>query len=1715
MHLLSRSNVLLTTAFLVAFLVSFPCQAADETVPADAATGSVSYHNDVRPILQANCHGCHQPAKADGEYVMTAFERLLAGGESEAAAITAGKVDDSYLLELITPVDGEAEMPKEKKPLTKREITLIRKWIEQGAKDDTPENARRQYDMQHPPDYSMPPVITSLDFSSDGKLLAVAGYHEVLLHKPDGTGLLARLVGASERIESVAFSPDGKRLAVTGGLPARMGEVQIWNVENTENPALALSHTVTHDTIYGASWSPDGKLIAFGCGDDTVRAIDADTGEQVLYQGAHSDWPLDTVFSAEGTHVISVGRDRSVKLTEVATQRFVDNVTSITPGALKGGIAAIDRHPTRDEIIVGGADGEPKLYRVFRTSKRVIGDDANLIRKFPRLKGRVFDVAISPDGKRIAAGSCVDGTGEVKVYAGDFDAELPEELLKIMQKRVAQRSAEEKKQIADYQTKSVQILTQKEFTDAGIFAVAFSSDGQVVAAAGTDGTVRLIGADDGSQIAEFVPVPVDSMADSGERQDLATAAEAAPVRPAETAAAELLSAGEELASIEVQPASIRLAKRFDTGQFIVTGHMKSGNVVDVTRLVRIEISSNVADVSRGGLVRGRANGRARIQFSLSDRLATATVEVGGVEPDFQVDLIRDVNPVFGKAGCNAGSCHGSKNGKGGLKVSMRGNDPIFEARAYIDELASRRINLASPEDSLLLLKATATVPHRGGQAVAPGTPHYAVIQRWISDGAKIDRGAPRVTNIEIFPQDRILQQTDATQQFRVVATYADGEIRDVTSEAHVSSGNIEVATADHTGLVTVQRRGESSILARFEGKYAASTLTVMGDRAGFAWKDKIPNNFIDELIAKKLQRTRTLPSELCTDAEFLRRVSLDLTGLPPAADQVREFVADARDSRTKRDELIDQLIGSEDYVEHWTNKWADLLQVNRKYLAIEGATAFRGWIRDQVSSNTPHDQFAYTILTASGSNKDNPAASYYKIHRTPEDTMENTTHLFLGIRFSCNKCHDHPFEGWVQNQYWQTAAYFAQFGLKKDPAGGKREIGRTAVEAGKPLYEVVFEKDEGEVLHDETGAVTPPQLPYKSHYVAAPTASRREHIARWMISADNAYFAKSYVNRMWGYLLGRGIIEPLDDIRAGNPPTNPELLTALTAEFIESGFDVQHLVRTICRSKTYQMSIRTNKWNEDDTINYSHALARRLPAEVLYDTLHLVTGSQSKFPGVPPGTRAAALPDGGVKEPSGFLAKLGRPPRESACECERSSGMQFGPVMALVSGSTVDNAIIDPKGNIAGLVAAEENDAKLVDELFVRILNRPADQKEIDAALAMIGELPTEHTQLVATLQDYELSLAPGIAEQEKKRQQRITNARKELQAYETQIATRETELERQHNEGIATADAQLEEYKATLADRLASWEARDNKTTTWTPLDPGELSSTSATTLTRQEDLSVIATSSNGLGTYKVVANTDLKGIKAVRLEALADDRQPMKGPGRAPDGNFVLTEFELSAAPSSDPTKAEKVVLENAQADFSQADYAVATAIDGNMAATGNGWAVAPNFGTDHVASFETKQDVGYDGGTVLTFLLHQQFNSGQHSIGRFRLSTTTSTGPIQLEGLPTNVTEILAVAAADRNSEQQAALLAYYRSIDGELKKVETALAKAKRPRPVDPQLKQRRDKLTEVSKPLPIDLKLAQLRADAVLSEEQLKNIRLTAAQDLAWALINSPAFLFNR
>jgi WD40 repeat protein/mono/diheme cytochrome c family protein len=442
-------------------------QAADPPV----ATGAVSYYKQIRPIFQTHCQGCHQPAKRGGEYVMTVFEQMLKGGESSEAAIVPGNAAKSNLVKQITPSGNEAAMPKGAKPLSAVEIGLISTWIAEGAKDDSPASTINRYDMAHPPVYQAAPVVTSLDYSPDGKLLAISGYHEVVLHNADGSGLAARLVGLSERIESAVFSPDGTKLAVTGGSPGRFGEVQVWDVAKKE---LKLSLQVGYDTIYGANWSPNGQYISFGCPDNTVRAIEAETGKQVLYNAAHNDWVLDTSFSVNNDYVISVSRDMSMKLVEVKTQRFIDNITSITPGALKGGLSALDRHPTKDEYLCGGSDGQPKLFKMLRTTARQIGDNANLLKEYQAMPGRVWSLSFSPDGNLFAAGSSNDGTGEVRVYS----------------------------------TGEGKIISQLNVPESGIYAVAFSRDGATVAAGGFDGDVRLVKAGDGTLVKKFTPMQV-------------------------------------------------------------------------------------------------------------------------------------------------------------------------------------------------------------------------------------------------------------------------------------------------------------------------------------------------------------------------------------------------------------------------------------------------------------------------------------------------------------------------------------------------------------------------------------------------------------------------------------------------------------------------------------------------------------------------------------------------------------------------------------------------------------------------------------------------------------------------------------------------------------------------------------------------------------------------------------------------------------------------------------------------------------------------------------------------------------------------------------------------------------------------------------------------------------------------------------------------------
>ena len=834
----------------------------------DANPDKVSFYKQIRPIFQAQCQGCHQPAKAGGGFVMTSFDRLLAAGESGEKAVVPGQPDASHLLAEITPKDGKAEMPKDKAPLSQVEIDLIRKWIEQGATDDTPANAVSKIDQEHPPTYSRLPVITSLDYSPNGQLIAVSGFHEVLLHKADGSGLAARLVGLSDRIESAKFSPDGKRLVVAGGLPCRMGELQVWDLYEGEElkPKLSLSVPVTYDTVYGASWSPDGKLIAVGCSDKVVRGFDSASGAQVFFNMAHDDWAVGTAFSVDGAYLASIGRDMSSKLYDVKTQRFIDNISSITPGALKGGVQALARNPGKDEILIGGSDGVPRIYRMQRVTSRVIGDDANLMRQFPAMRGRVFDADYAPDGKRIAAVSSLDRKGQLFIYSAEFDSAMPDDIKGIVGKVASSQNADEKKRLQEYVTSNVAVVAQTE-VGTSLYSLAYSPDGQKIAVGGEDGIVRIYNSADAKVASEFPAIAVDAAAAA------VAAARGVDYVSADAAIGETLPEGTTVTAVEAIPASIQLAGTTAYTQVLLNGVLNTGEKVDLTRMAKYQLDGGVATVSPQGRIRSLADGNGTLNIEVAGHKTQVPVAVTGIAAVAPISYIRDVTPVLSKLGCNQGTCHGSKDGKNGFKLSLRGYDPIYDLRALTDDHAARRVNLASPDDSLMLLKATGAVPHVGGQVTKQDSVQYAIMRRWIVEGAKLDLDSPRVAKIEVQPVNPIIQMIGAKQQMRVVATYTDGTTKDVTAESFLETGNMEVAVSNAHGVVTTLRRGEAPILARYEGAYAATTVTAMGDRTGFAWQEPPAWSEIDSLVARKLERMKILPSGLCDDYEFVRRVS--------------------------------------------------------------------------------------------------------------------------------------------------------------------------------------------------------------------------------------------------------------------------------------------------------------------------------------------------------------------------------------------------------------------------------------------------------------------------------------------------------------------------------------------------------------------------------------------------------------------------------------------------------------------------------------------------------------------------------------------------------------------------------------------------------------------------------------------------------------------------
>lgn len=767
-----------------------------------------------------------------------------------------------------------------------------------------------------------------------------------------------------------------------------------------------------------------------------------------------------------------------------------------------------------------------------------------------------------------------------------------------------------------------------------------------------------------------------------------------------------------ISRLEIEPAGTRLtlASPEEFRRVIVTGITADGQRFDLTRQAKYQSQDQRLSMTHG-VIQANAPLTTTVAIEAAGQKASVSVTVGQGKSEDPVSFVRDVMPILTKTGCNAGTCHGAAKGKNGFKLSLRGYDPDYDWHTLIEDLAGRRFNRADPSASLMLLKPTNAVPHQGGFLFEPGSPYYRTIERWIAQGVQNDaEKTTRVARLSVTPRNIELDLPGRAQQVVVHAHYDDGTSRDVTKDVSYSFSNTETASTSQDGLVTAMRRGEGALLLRYEGQYATVPLFVMGKRDGFQWQNVAGHNFIDTHVYKKLQRIKVQAADLCTDDEFVRRLHLDLTGQIPTPEKVRSFLSDARPSQEKRNALIDELIGSSAFVDHWTHKWCDLLQVNRKFLGEKGMWAFHAWIRDAVAHNLPYDQFVLQLLTATGNPNEeaSAAANFVRINTDPKQAAENTTQLFLGTRFSCCQCHDHPFEKWTQKQYHSLSAYFAQVKVQASRRGKEEQA------------QVFDRRDGGDVPHPKKGTPLPPGIPYDHAGRKAEGATRREALAHWLTDASNPLFAKSVTNRIWSYFFHRGIIDPVDDVRDSNPATNPELLDALTADFLKNGMNLQHLMRTICQSRTYQHSFRTSKWNEDDSLNFAVAKPRRLSAEQLMDSLLIATGSRAAFPNLPGDFRTAQLPDSNIGL-GNFLEQFGRPARESSCECERSSDVSLSQAMTMINGPTMANALGDPQGRVAKLLAKKSTPDAMIEELYLAAWSRLPTAAEKEKALKLIG----------------------------------------------------------------------------------------------------------------------------------------------------------------------------------------------------------------------------------------------------------------------------------------------------------------------------------------------------------------------------------------------------------
>src|SRR5262245_3639183 len=767
----------------------------------------------------------------------------------------------------------------------------------------------------------------------------------------------------------------------------------------------------------------------------------------------------------------------------------------------------------------------------------------------------------------------------------------------------------------------------------------------------------------------------------------------------------LAAAQAPLTSLEVFPPDINLETARDRQSFVVQAWFADGLSRDVTAEAKVAFANPALVKLEANVVHPVADGATEMTVEWGGKSVKLPLKVLAATSDRPISFKLDVMPVFMRAGCNVGSCHGAARGKDGFRLSLFGFDPDGDHYRLTHEINGRRINLALPAESLVMEKAGGKVPHTGGQRIKEGDEYWNTLIRWLEAGVPLD--PPTVAtpiSMEVYPKRAVLDGKGATQRLTVRARYSDGTDRDVTHLALFLSNNDNSAKVTPDGVVTADNRGEAFVMARFATFTIGSPFVVLPKGIKFDFPKVPENNYIDTLVHKKLRDLRIAPSELCTDEAFVRRAYLDIVGLLPAPEEYDRFMKNP--APNKREALVDELLGRKEFAELWVMKWAELLQIKSSNTVSYKATLlYYNWLQDKISKNVPVNEWVQELLGANGGTFKNPATNYYQNETDILKVSENVAQVFVGMRIQCAQCHNHPFDRWTMNDYYGFAAFFSQIGRKAtvDP----REL-------------VVFNSGGGEVANP----VTKQQMKPKFLGGAEPDVvgkDRRQVLATWLASPENPYFATNLANIVWAHFFGRGIIQEVDDVRVSNPPSNAELLEALGKKFTEYQYDFKKLVRDICTSRTYQLSTIPNASNEGHPRNFARQTVRRIRAETMLDVISQATETKNKFPGLPLGARAVQIADGNVS--TYFLTTFGRASRETVCSCEVKLEPTLSQSLHMLNGDATTNRIRQGQ-LIQKRLAEKKSPDQIIEELYLRTLTRRPSPEEMGKLQAALKEEP-------------------------------------------------------------------------------------------------------------------------------------------------------------------------------------------------------------------------------------------------------------------------------------------------------------------------------------------------------------------------------------------------------